>query len=45
MPSDLVYLNKLGSKPLSVKNLIDRGGRSTMEYKFDYGFVVVKNGK
>lgn len=44
MPFDLVYLNKLeGSKPLSVKNLIGRAGRSTMEYKFDYGFVVVKN--
>lgn len=44
MPFDLVYLNKLdGSKPLSVKNLIGRAGRSTMEHKFDYGFVVVKN--
>ncbi|WP_312746698.1 DEAD/DEAH box helicase [Sphingobacterium multivorum] len=44
MPFDLVYLNKLdGSKPLSVKNLIGRAGRSTMAYKFDYGFVVVKN--
>lgn len=44
MPFDVVYLNKLeGSKPLSVKNLIGRAGRSTMDYKFDYGFVVVKN--
>ena len=44
MPFDLVYLNKLdGSKPLSVKNLIGRAGRSTSNYKFDYGFIVVKN--
>lgn len=44
MPFDLVYLNRLdGSKPLSVKNLIGRAGRSTSNYKFDYGFVVVKN--
>lgn len=44
MPFDVVYLNKLdGSKPLSVKNLIGRAGRSTMDYKFDYGFVIVKN--
>ncbi len=44
MPFDLVYLNRLdGSKPLSVKNLIGRAGRSTPNYKFDYGFVVVKN--
>lgn len=44
MPFDLVYLNRLdGTKPLSVKNLIGRAGRSTAEYKFDYGFIVVKN--
>ena len=44
MPFDLVYLNRLdGSKPLSVKNLIGRAGRSTDSYKFDYGFVIVKN--
>lgn len=44
MPFDLVYLNRLdGSKPLSVKNLIGRAGRSTSNYKFDYGFIVVKN--
>lgn len=44
MPFDLVYLNRLdGSKPLSVKNLIGRAGRSTSSYKFDYGFVVVKH--
>lgn len=44
MPFDLVYLNRLdGSKPLSVKNLIGRAGRSTSNYRFDYGFVIVKN--
>lgn len=44
MPFDTVYLNRLdGSKPLSVKNLIGRAGRSTSDYKFDFGFVVVKN--
>lgn len=44
MPFDLVYLNRLdGSKPLSVKNLIGRAGRSTANYKFDYGVVIVKN--
>lgn len=44
MPFDLVYLNRLeGSKPLSVKNLIGRAGRSTSLYKFDYGYVVVKD--
>jgi len=44
MPFDLVYLNRLeGKNPLSVKNLIGRAGRSTSEYKFDYGFVVVKD--
>lgn len=44
MPFDLVYLNTLSSsKPLSVKNLIGRAGRSTLEHKFDYGYIVVKN--
>src|SRR5690606_22875336 len=44
MPFDLVYLNTLtSSKPLSVKNLIGRAGRSTQEHKFDFGFIVVKN--
>ncbi|MBL7880352.1 MAG: helicase, partial [Chryseobacterium gambrini] len=43
MPFDIVYLNRLdGSKPLSVKNLIGRAGRSTLDYKFDYGFVIVQ---
>lgn len=44
MPFDAVYLNKLdGSKKLSVKNLIGRAGRSTSEYKFDFGYIIVKN--
>ena len=44
MPFDLVYLNTLpSSKPLSVKNLIGRAGRSTLEHKFDYGNIVVKS--
>lgn len=43
MPFDIVYLNRLdGSKPLSVKNLIGRAGRSTVNYKFDYGFVIIQ---
>ncbi len=44
MPFDVVYLNRLeGSKPLSVKNLIGRAGRSTEKLKFDYGFIVVNS--
>lgn len=44
MPFDVVFLDRLeGSKPLSVKNLIGRAGRSTMEPKFDYGYVIVSN--
>lgn len=44
MPFDLVYLDRLeGSKPLSVKNLIGRAGRTTMEHKFDYGYVVINS--
>jgi ATP-dependent RNA helicase DOB1 len=44
MPFDVVFLDRLeGSKPLSVKNLIGRAGRSTMESKFDYGYVIVSN--
>lgn len=43
MPFDIVYLKKLdGSKPLLVKNLIGRAGRSTNEPIFDYGQVIVK---
>lgn len=43
MPFDIVYLKKLdGSKPLLVKNLIGRAGRSTNDPVFDYGQVIVK---
>lgn len=43
MPFDVVYLDRMeGSKPLAVKNLIGRAGRSTSEIKFDYGYVVIK---
>lgn len=42
MPFEVVYLDRLEkSKPLSVKNLIGRAGRSTLQQKFDYGYVVV----
>lgn len=43
MPFDLVYLNKFNkSKPLSIKNLIGRAGRSTQNPIFDFGEVIVK---
>ncbi len=42
MPFDVVYLNTFPkSKPLSIKNLIGRAGRSTSSLKFDYGSVVI----
>lgn len=44
LPFDLVYLDRLeGSKPLSVKNLIGRAGRTSVESKFDYGYVVINS--
>lgn len=44
MPFDIVFLDRLeASKPLSVKNLIGRAGRSTMDSKFDFGYVIVSN--
>lgn len=44
MPFDVVYLDRLeGSKPLAVKNLIGRAGRSSKELKFDYGCVIVSS--
>lgn len=44
MPFDVVFLDRLeSSKPLSVKNLIGRAGRSTLESKFDFGYVVVNS--
>ncbi len=43
MPFDIVYLNQFkNSKPLSVKNLIGRAGRSSTNSKFDFGTVIVK---
>lgn len=43
MPFDVVYLNTFqASKPLSMKNLIGRAGRSTLYTKFDYGSVIIK---
>lgn len=43
MPFDVVYLNTFqASKPLSMKNLIGRAGRSTLYTRFDYGSVIVK---
>ncbi len=42
MPFDVVFLDRLErKKPLGVKNLIGRAGRSTIESKFDYGYVIV----
>jgi len=45
MPFDVVYLKRLdGSKPLLVKNLIGRAGRSTTRPVFDFGQVIVNLG-
>lgn len=42
MPFDVVFLDRLeNSKPLSVKNLIGRAGRSSLNSKFDFGYVIV----
>ena len=44
MPFDVVYLDRLeSSKPLSVKNLIGRAGRSTLSKEFDFGYVIVSS--
>ena len=44
MPFDAVFLDRLeGSKPLAVKNLIGRAGRSTVLSKFDFGYVIVNS--
>lgn len=43
MPFDVVFLNTFqASKTLSMKNLIGRAGRSTLNNKFDYGSIVIK---
>lgn len=45
MPFDAVYLDTLpASKPLEVRNLIGRAGRSTIEKKLDYGCVIINRG-
>ncbi len=42
MPFDVVFIDRLeSSKPLSVKNLIGRAGRSTEQPIFDYGTVII----
>lgn len=44
MPFDLVWIDKFEpSKPLNVKNIIGRAGRSTINASFDYGQVVIKD--
>lgn len=44
MPFDIVFLDRLeGSKPLSVKNLIGRAGRSTTDLDFDFGCVIINS--
>lgn len=44
MPFDVVFLDKLeSSKPLSVKNLIGRAGRSTVLNEFDFGYVIINS--
>jgi superfamily II DNA/RNA helicase len=44
MPFDIVFLDKLeASKTLSVKNLIGRAGRSSLNGVFDFGYVITRN--
>ncbi|MRX64710.1 DEAD/DEAH box helicase [Maribacter luteus] len=44
MPFDVVFLDRLErSKPLSVKNLIGRAGRSTTLNEFDFGYVIINS--
>lgn len=43
MPFDMVWIEKFEpSKPLNVKNIIGRAGRSTTKPVFDYGQIVIK---
>lgn len=43
MPFDIVFLNTFeGSKPLALKNLIGRAGRSTVQKKYDFGSIIVR---
>lgn len=44
MPFDMVWIEKFEpSKPLNVKNIIGRAGRSTSQPVFDYGQIVIKD--
>ena len=44
MPFDMVWIEKFEpSKPLNVKNLIGRAGRSTSDPTFDYGQIIIKD--
>lgn len=44
MPFDAVYITRFEkSKPLAIKNLIGRAGRSTPDKKLDVGKVIVNN--
>lgn len=43
MPFDIVLLDRFENKPLEIKNLIGRAGRSSPDAKFDYGIIVVKD--
>ena len=43
MPFDMVWIDRFEpSKPLNVKNIIGRAGRSTTKPVFDYGQIVIK---
>lgn len=44
MPFDMVWLDRFEpSKPLNVKNIIGRAGRSTTNPSFDFGQIVIKD--
>ena len=43
MPFEVVFLNTFqASRPLALKNLIGRAGRSSLKPQFDYGSVVIR---
>lgn len=45
MPFDVVFIDRMDYKHhLAIKNLIGRAGRSTSEYKFDFGYVIFNKG-
>lgn len=44
MPFDVVVIDRFeASRPLEMKNLIGRAGRSSKSPKFDYGYVVISS--